>query len=373
MDILILGGTGAMGIPLVKKLADDNRVYVTTRKDRPSEYNIKYVTCDAHDLDYIKMLCSEKHFSAIVDFMIYDQKEFEERYQYFLSVTDQYVFISSARVYAFSDIIYETSPRLLDVSDDQNFLRTDEYSLRKAREENLLMNSGKLNWTIIRPYITYDTNRLQLGTLEKEYWLRRALIGKAIVLTQNTAQAFTSLTYGTDVSNAIAEVLGNKDCIGQIFHIVNEETLKWSEILEIYLDTFEKVRGHRPKIKILDDYRELAKVLGNQYQMEYDRFYNRKFDSSKVVKYTGKNIMYKNIKTGLTECLTEFLSQEKNDMSTDWRFEGFADKQTGDKSKLSDIPGKINKIKYFIWRHFPSVLMLSLSKIKSYVHSFDLN
>lgn len=366
MDILILGGTGAMGEPLVRKLAKNNRVYVTTRKNRVSEHNITYITCDAHNLNSIQNICSVNHFSAIIDFMVYDQKEFEERYLYFLSVTDQYVFISSARVYANSNIIYETSPRLLDESNDQKFLKTSEYSLKKAREENLLINSGKLNWTIIRPYITYNTNRLQLGTLEKEYWLRRALLGKTIVLTQNTYQSSTTLTYGGDVSNAIAEVIGNEKCIGQIFHIVNEESLKWSDILEIYSDTFEKVKGHRPKVKILGDYRGLALVLGNQYQMKYDRFYNRKFDSSKIVKYTEKSITYRNMKTGLSECLTEYLVQEKDDMYTDWRYEGYADKQTGDKTKLSDIHGKSNKIKYFLWRYFPSSLMLYLRQFKKW-------
>ena len=67
--------------------------------------------------------------------------------------------------------------RLLDVSHDSIYLKTDEYALAKARQEDILRKSGKNNWTIIRPYITYSESRLQLGVLEKEAWLYRALKG----------------------------------------------------------------------------------------------------------------------------------------------------------------------------------------------------
>lgn len=53
-------------------------------------------------------------------------------------------------------------------------LSIDEYAITKAHQENLLINSKNKNWTIIRPYITYSEQRLQLGTFEKEDWLYRA-------------------------------------------------------------------------------------------------------------------------------------------------------------------------------------------------------
>lgn len=35
MDILVLGGTGAMGAPLVRQLAQEANVYVTIRRNTP--------------------------------------------------------------------------------------------------------------------------------------------------------------------------------------------------------------------------------------------------------------------------------------------------------------------------------------------------
>ena len=77
--------------------------------------------------------------------------------------------------------ITEKSKRLLDVCTDEEYLKTDEYALTKVRQENILLSSGKKNWTIIRPYITYNVERLQLGVYEKENWLYRALHGRSIV------------------------------------------------------------------------------------------------------------------------------------------------------------------------------------------------
>ena len=37
MEILILGGTGAMGVPLVKLLAKDNKLFVTTRSKKENK------------------------------------------------------------------------------------------------------------------------------------------------------------------------------------------------------------------------------------------------------------------------------------------------------------------------------------------------
>lgn len=101
MKILVLGGTGAMGKPVVKILgARGHRVDVTTRKARNDEDdNIHYVVGNAHDMAFLENILNEK-YDAILDFMVYKPEEFRDRYIKFLENTSQYVFLSSARVYA---------------------------------------------------------------------------------------------------------------------------------------------------------------------------------------------------------------------------------------------------------------------------------
>lgn len=181
MKILVLGGTGAMGAPVVQILADrNNHVVVTTRQNKKSQNkNIQFVQGDAHDLNFVRGLL-DKAYDAVIDFMIYTPDEFMTFSKLYMEKSRQYVFLSSARVYADSpeERITEDTPRLLDITKDEQYLATNEYALAKAREENVLTESGFDNFTIIRPYITYYNNRLQLGVFEKEIWLQRALDGK---------------------------------------------------------------------------------------------------------------------------------------------------------------------------------------------------
>ena len=211
MNILILGGTGSIGSALVNLLRNTSwNVAITSRKKKDCAGNITYIEGNAHDLHFLRDCLKKEKWDAIVDFMTYTTEEFSKKYELFLSSTSQYFFLSSSRVYADShDPLTENSARLLDVCNDIEYLKTDEYALAKARQENLLMMSASKNWTIIRPYITYNVNRIQLGVYEKENWLRRALAGRTIVFPKDIASKKTSLTYGPDIAGAIVKLIGN--------------------------------------------------------------------------------------------------------------------------------------------------------------------
>ena len=56
MDVLVWGGTGAMGVPLVNELVEmGHHVLVTSRKKRDVQNTkIKYLTGNAHEKDYME-------------------------------------------------------------------------------------------------------------------------------------------------------------------------------------------------------------------------------------------------------------------------------------------------------------------------------
>ena len=218
MKILILGGTGAIGKSLVSIMETKGaKVYVTSRKDRESSLNVQYLKGNAHDINFLKTIIINENFDAIVDFMQYKSIEFKERVDFFLNNTKQYIFLSSARVYSNLDKnINEDTKRLLDILEDKEYLNTEDYALEKAREENLLISNSKKNWTIVRPYITYDYDRLQLGVYGKEQWLYRILKGKKLFIQSELLNKKTTLTYGEDVSKYISKLILNENAFGEI-------------------------------------------------------------------------------------------------------------------------------------------------------------
>lgn len=349
MEVLVLGGTGAMGVPLVELLSQrGDTVYVTTRSQKRNSGNVTYLRGNAKDSVFFEKLMN-RNYDAIVDFMVYGTEELQQRLDHLLNHTSQYFFFSSSRCYADSDApIKEDSPRLVDVCKDPAYLATDEYGLAKGKEENLLFGSKQKNWTIIRPYITYNAYRIQLGVYEKENWLRRALEGRTIVFPEDIANKKTSLTFGPDVAGAVVELIGNKQAYGQAFHITTAESHTWGEILDFYCEKIEQKTGKKPKVKMIKDSKDLQKVW-NPWQIKYDRLYDRTFDNSKIESVRGK-YNYKSCFDGLSECLNEFLENPKWLVNSNTRYEAWCDRIAGEITPLNEIPGHKNKLKYLKWR-----------------------
>ena len=337
-----------MGKHLVNLLAVDGfEVVVTSRNIQPLTKNVRYIEGDAKNLCFLEKVLDET-WDVIVDFMGYGTSVFRKRFDMLLDSTQQYIFISSSRVYADSiEPISEHSPRLLDVTDDKVFLSTDEYALAKARQENLLLESGRKNWTIIRPYITYSDDRLQLGTLEKEEWIYRALCQKTIVFSKDISEKLTTLTYGLDVACAIKSLLGNSQALGEIYHITSRRSIVWKEVLEIYLQVLEKHLGRRPKVLLLD-LQEFSKCKLAKYQINYDRMFDRYFDNNKIAKYIDLEDFY-SVETGLKLCLESFLVDPQF-KRIDWGSEAVKDRMSGEFTSLVEIHGFMQKIKYILNR-----------------------
>lgn len=365
-----------MGIHLSDILSkNENEVYITSRKLHEDKSNIHYLLGNARDPLFIDKVLTEREWDSIVDFMVYGTEEFKNRLSVLLKSTKQYVFLSSARVYFNSEsLLNEQSPRLLEKTTDKKYLNTDEYALYKAREENLLFESGYKNYTILRPYITFAENRLPLGVWEKETWLRRLLENKPIVLPRTFLNKSTSLAYGRDVSNFISRIVGNTSTAGQILNIVDNRSYLWSEILNIYLDEIEALTCQRPNVHIIESFscsfkqilfnsilgilsfgllNHKIKVQDDNYQLIYDREFNRKFDNRKLTNLIPE-YQFSNIEDNLKRCLKEF-SNKLNYNYRDWIWEAVQDKITGYKTKLSEIPTVPLRFRYFVIRYLTPI------------------
>lgn len=350
MKVLLLGGTGAMGAHLSGILSEKgDDVFVTSRTKHASANGIVYIQGNAHDKEFLGNLLESNSFDILVDFMVYSTNEFTERLDLLLSNVKQYVFLSSSRVYADNghNPIKEDSPRHLDVCTDNEYLNTDEYALKKARQENALRDSEYKNWTIIRPYITYSETRLQLGVLEKEKWLWRALKGRTIVFSNDIATKMTTLTYGYDVSRGIAAVIGKENALGKAFHITGENSLLWKDVLETYLKVLREATGKNVKCLLIDEALNKKSVEG-KWQVIKDRCYNRIFDNGNIEKYLDISDFITPQK-GLEKCMRAFLANP-GFQGIDYLREAYLDRLTREWARPNDFNSLKTWFKYLVFR-----------------------
>ena len=303
--VLLLGGTGAMGRYLAPELAARGyTVLITSRSKHVSDDPaITYLKGNAKKKPFFRKLMRER-YDAIVDFLIYNTESFAARRDALLSHTDHYLFLSSYRVYADAGLtpLTEESPRLLETVQDPEYLRTDEYALTKARQEDLLRASGRRNYTIIRPAITYSYGRFQLGNLEAHAFLRKITYGEPVLFPEEILDKQTTMTWAGDVAKMIASLVLNEAAFGETYTAATSEHHSWREILGYYRERVDLDLMPIPAEEYIERVR-------HPWQIRYDRLFDRVVDNRKILRATGlEQSDLTPLKDGLLAEFTRFLN-----------------------------------------------------------------
>lgn len=284
--VLVIGGTGVMGAYLVPELR--SRGYsvdaVCIHEKMSDDAQLRYILADCSNLRTLESILEAK-YDAAIDFMTYQTWQYAERYEMLCSRTGHYMYLSSYRVYSDQEIpTVETSPRLLDVVDDMEFLQTDDYSLAKARQENILRSSKYSNWTILRPSIIYSNQRLQLTTLEIPQFLRRAREGKPVYVAREALDDETTMTWAGDAARMIAGLLFNPAAFRETYSIATAEHHKWREVADIYK---KYINLECIPVSTEDYLGFFGNTLTAKFQLKYDRCRQRILDNSKILRDAG--------------------------------------------------------------------------------------
>ena len=287
--VLLIGGTGAMGTYLTPELLRKGYRVDVISVDHVSSDNpmLRYFTGDAMDDQYLKEILKNQ-YDGIVDFMIYKTERFKERHPLLLQNTDHYIYLSSYRVYCGQTPITESTPRMLDVSDNPIYLATDDYSLLKARGENILKASPYKNWTAVRPSCVYSKRRFQLCTLEANVIIPRARQHKPVILPQEARSVQATMTWSGDIARMFSGLLFNPQAMCESYTFSTSEHHTWETVASYYhdiigLDTIWVPRESYLKLVVGSD----RPNTGAHWQLDYDRLFNRVIDNRKILEHAG--------------------------------------------------------------------------------------
>lgn len=274
LKIIILGGTGIIGRELSRVLIErGDTVYVVSRGSRQVVDGAVSIVSDAYDYEELRRQVEELTFDVVVDLVSFNVVQLEAMLGVFEEKCTQYMFVSSATVYASagSQKITEESPR---VSSGWS------YPLEKIACEKRLgeiaATSGQ-TYTIVRPYITYSEQRMPFGIWEMDDVWRRIQTASPVAIGDEVAKARTTLTHAGDLAEGMAALAGNPGAYDEDFHITSDEVMTWREVYATAAQTAGK---------------ELVEIDGSVAHVEQffpelhgkigDRMMNRVFDNSKL-------------------------------------------------------------------------------------------
>ncbi|MBC7876340.1 MAG: SDR family oxidoreductase [Anaerolineales bacterium] len=248
MKLLFIGGTGlissACGNLALKR---SHELFLLNRSSStkfPAPKNVTILEADIHaDAAHLSALLAGHHFDAVVDFIAFSPNDIERDISIFRDKTDQFVFISSASA-------YQKPP--------QNYLITEEtplenpyweYSRNKIACEDLLMKTYREDGfpvTIIRPSHTYGPFQMPFT-----WTLIDRMKRSEKVIIPGDGTSLWVLTWNDDFAKGLVGLLGNKDAIGEAFHITSDEVLSWNQI---YLEAYQALGLSPNVVRIASDF-----------------------------------------------------------------------------------------------------------------------
>lgn len=362
--ILLLGGTGTLSTSVLHKLLNYGwNVWILNRghnnNDIPEEVNI--IIGDFKKPQQWEASIKNKYFDVVIDFLSREPSDVERLFPIFNGQCTQYIFISSACVYrrAENDFpIKETSPK-------PN--RQWSYNVEKYECEERLKNlySKSTYYTIVRPYITYDKNRIPYG-IAPAYRFHRTIIERILhdkpLFVWNEGETPTTLTYVEEFADGVVGLLLNPKAKNQDFHITTDFVCKVKDIL---LCLYEEL-GRKPNIvNIPSDL--LAKVMPNYKGMLYgDRMLPAIFDNSKIKDAVPDLQFNTDIAQGIRLILNHY--RERKDYSYDYMYEGQIDRML---SRLGIATSYIkyngadeNSYKtYWLYRYIPYRIAVRINRM----------
>ena len=243
MKILFIGGSGNISWWCVEEaLKHGNEVYelnrAMTRATRKTvQAGVHELIADVRDENAVQHAIGDTVYDVVCDFICFNKPQAEQSIRLFWGRCSQYIVISS-------EAVYRRESRYLPFKEDTpQYDETvqDSYILGKIEVENAFrnayLNSG-FPATIVRPGYTYDTI-VQMPVGQNCFTAPRRLMQGYPFLMLGDGVNLVAPLHSKDFARAFAVLIGNKEAVGEDFHIVAEHLITWNEMAKGILSALD--------------------------------------------------------------------------------------------------------------------------------------
>jgi nucleoside-diphosphate-sugar epimerase len=231
MKILFIGGTGNISTDCAALLHKrGHEISVVTRGKTRVRIAYNSIVADRKDREAMRKALNGVTADVVINFLGYELSDVETDFALFAGKVSQYVFISTAMVYA-------KPHRQLPLTEESPLGNPySNYAQKKLECERWLLESrserdaDKFPVTIIRPSHTYSRRWIPSLVSSAGYWFAARLEQGKPVFVANDGENPWTLTATTDFAVGLAGLVGNEKAVGETFHITSDEALTWNQI-----------------------------------------------------------------------------------------------------------------------------------------------
>ncbi|NQU39224.1 MAG: NAD-dependent epimerase/dehydratase family protein [Lentisphaerae bacterium] len=301
MKVLFLGGTGNISTDCAALLAErGNEVGLLTRGNQPVPAGFSAIQGDRYDGDSLRAAALGFRPDIVIDFLGFSTHDVEMAAEALGSAIAQYLFISSATVYAKPHTILpitESAPIGNPFSAyAQNKQACEEWLMAHAEATGLPV-------TVVRPSHTYSPHWLPNLVGSAGFTFGTRLRQGKPVFVHNDGESLWTLTATADFAVGLAGLVGNPHAIGETYHITSDEALSWNQI---YAYTATALGVESPQIIKLS--LEQISALDPDYanQLRGDKGEPGVFDNTKIKQMVPDFNCRKRFRDGIREAVAWF-------------------------------------------------------------------
>jgi len=296
MRILFLGGTGNISSECASLLRERGHEIIVLSRGRtpvPAEY--RALKAERKDLEALRTALRGLEPDVAINFIGFEPSDLEVDFAALKGVVRQYVFISSATVYA-------KPPARLPITEDAPVgTMWWDYAQNKLACEQWLHERRQATGfpvTIVRPSHTYSQRWIPNPVSSGSYtFAARLEQGKPVFVPDEGENPWT-LTAASDFAAGLAGLVGNEKAVGQAFHITSDEVLTWNQI---YSKIAAALGVPSPKVvRIPTDFicQVAPQLIGN---LKGDKSHPGVFDNSKTKRFVPSFQCRKPFRVGVRE------------------------------------------------------------------------
>lgn len=301
MRILFIGGTGNISADCAELLHRRGHEILVLSRGRsavPPQY--RAVPADRKDPAAMRAALQGVQPDVVINFLGYELSDVQLDYDLFRGRAGQYIFISSATVYA-------KPPRKLPVTEEEPLGNPWwDYAQKKAACEQWLRarwEQERFPVTIVRPSHTYSKRWVPNPISSSSYTVAARLEQGKPVFVPDDGQNPWTLTAASDFAVGLGGLVGKPEALGEAFHITSDEALTWNQIVaEIAAAAGQASRLSPPSeiVKIPADFIcQVAPQLTGT--LKGDKVHPGVFDNSKIKRFVPEFQCRKPFRVGVRE------------------------------------------------------------------------